>query len=134
MVEENRDLRNELENLRSFKNKEEPKIEVTINDKNKLTFKIQANKLIEFNKVDINSIPKDLAKDISSDEIERYNDAVERKREELDSYIKRLNEFESKKESHQKIKISVSNIGKTKANDVYVDITFPTEIKVFEKN
>jgi len=76
LIQENRYLRDELENIKSIKNKELPKISAKINNKKTLELKYVENAIENFKEIKPSSIPNNLRKYLTDNQIENYNKAI----------------------------------------------------------
>ena len=134
LIQENRELRNELEQIKSQNSKEKPRIEISLNGKKELSLNHEKPETkIKTSLIDIEDLSSDEIHEISKKEINAYNTQIELKKVEIEKYVESFNEYESKNKFNTPIQIQVSNFGTVKANDVYIDLIFPKEIKVFEK-
>lgn len=143
---ENRDLRNQTEQLKAKIENRRPNLNVIINDNSKIEFSYVSNEKMEitFNNqkipisflpypepIDPNSIPNHLKAYISQSEIAEYNeklpptDAVDKFNQDLELYWRI-------KETNYGLTISVENNGSAKANEVFIDLEFPKEIMVLD--
>lgn len=145
---ENRDLRTEKEHLQSLINDRKPDISVTINgaDNLELTFTEKENLELNFNN---NRIPFWIAEypqritedsikshlkpylDLPS-EIDKYNQSLPSK-EEVDEFNFLREIYFRIKGTSISIQIGVENLGVSKANEIYIDVSFPKEILVMDK-
>ena len=148
LSKENRDLRTEKEHLQSLINDKKPDISVKINgvDNLELTFTEKENLKIDFNN---NQIPFWVAEyplpikedsiqshlkpylDLPS-EIDKYNQSLP-SNEEVDEFNWLREIYFRIKGTSVSIQISVENLGVSKANEVYIDVSFPKEILVMDK-
>jgi len=133
LIQENRDLRNELSEMKSSQNEMVPSIAIKINDKQEINLKINSGFFLKYNKINKEHIPAELISEISENEIELYNKAVEENAEEIEKYKLEYSIYDNIKNNSLELDISVSNVGKSKASDVYIDINFPKEVIIYEK-
>ena len=136
LSKENSELRLELEKYK--KNEGVPELSVLFNDSNELSliYPESIEGLIpkfQCQKIDKNEIKKHLLPFINDNEIEEFNSKV--------PSLEKVNDFNREKTFYELIlnhksllEISVMNIGETKAKEIYIDIEFPEEIKVFTKD
>jgi hypothetical protein len=71
---------------------------------------------------------------ISDEEISYFNQELEIKSKEIEKYKNDFARYENIKNNNSEIFIEISNVGQIKATDIFVDITFPTEILLGEKS
>lgn len=136
LSKENSELRLELEKYK--KSEGVPELSVLLNDSNELSliYPESIEGLIpkfQCQKIDKNEIKKHLLPFINDNEIEEFNSKV--------PSLEKVKEFNREKTFYELIlnhksllEISVMNIGETKAKEIYIDIEFPEEIKVFTKD
>lgn len=145
---ENRELRTEKEHLQSLINNKKPDISVKINgeDDLKLIFTEKENLKFILNNNQIPfwcvEYPQPIKDDLIPSHLKTYLDLPY----EIDQYNKSLpsnkeiDEYNWNREIYFRIKgtsepvsISIENIGISKANEIYIDISFPNEIIVMDK-
>lgn len=134
--QENRYLREENGNLKSKLISKKPVINLGINNGEELRLdysKEDNNVKHQFRLLSYKEVPKELKKYVTEEDINNYNRSLPPK-EERDKYIKEKIEYLRIKKSGKDIDIKVSNDGSIKANNIYIDIEFPKEIKVVETN
>jgi hypothetical protein len=145
---ENRDLRTEKEHLQSLINDKKPDISVTINggDSLELTFTEKENLKLNFNNNQIDFWIAEYPQPITVDsikshlkpyldlpaEIDKYNQSLPSK-EEVDEFNFLREIYFRIKGTSISIQIGVENLGVSKANEIYIDVTFPKEILVMDK-
>lgn len=134
LFQENRELREELESYKVLSQNETPSFEITLNDDVQIILKYEEVKHRKFNKINIDTIPNHLLEYISENDIDIFNKSLSDKEQFIKEFIKEDNFYQNVKNNSVPLNISVSNIGSIKANDVYVDIVFPKEIILMEKN
>jgi hypothetical protein len=129
---ENRQLREKISDLELLVTPKTPAIEVSIDSP------LIDDKFDEFVKLEIpgkineSDIEAHLQEFITSDDIEKFNGGLPNQLE-VDQYNSEL-ERQYKIENYSSpLEIHVSNGGTTKANNLFVDITFPEGILVYEK-
>lgn len=145
---ENRDLRAEKEQLQSLINDKKPNISVKINGGYDLefSFTVKEDLKINFNNnqlpfwlaeypqpINQESIPSHLKAylDLPS-EIENYNQSLPSNKE-IDDYNWLREIYFRIKGTSASLQIDIENFGVSKANEIYIDVTFPKEILVMEK-
>jgi len=133
LIKENRDLRDELNEMKSSENDKIPSIELKINDKQEINLKLNTNNIFRYNKIDVKDVPGKLITEILEKEIELYNIAIEEAAEEIEKYKTECSIYDNIKNNSLELDISVLNTGKSKASDVYIDINFPKEVIIYEK-
>ncbi|GAB0109004.1 DUF4062 domain-containing protein [Pseudoalteromonas distincta] len=132
LSKENRQLREKISDLESRVSPKIPMIELAI-DAPKIDEKFnEFERLLVPNKIDINQIEEHLREFVSSDDIEKYNNEFPTQLE--------IEHYNSEQEKKHKLDnysipllINVSNTGSTKANNLFIDITFPEGILVYSK-
>lgn len=85
---------------------------------------------LEFLPLEYEDIPDGTG--ISEKEIDEYNKSLPSK-EKIEEYKNKVLFYERANEHATKIDIKINNNGTKKANDVYIELCFPDEIRVFEK-
>lgn len=134
LSQENRSLREENENLKSKLVIKKPVINLQINngEELRLDYPKQYNGVKhQFRLLSYEDVPYELKKYVTEEEINDYNKSLPPK-EERDRYVKEKIEYLRIKDSGKDIATKVSNDGSIKANNIYIDIEFPKEIKVVE--
>lgn len=132
-----RRLENENEELKSQLTVRKPDLRLEINDSERLEvpyIEYSTNMIdCEYMELSIDEIPYELKGIITQDMVDEYNSALP------SNDI--LNEFKSKwrfcqqaQENPFNISFTISNEGNMKAKDIYLEIEFPNEIVLFEKN
>lgn len=133
---ENRQLKDELEALKSKISSNIPKLSLSINDKDNIDLPYNPNltypKLDLLSPVNVDSVPEHLMELISDGEIEEYNSLIEETNEKIVEYNIQIEEFVRAQEFGVECEISIYNGGKAKATNIFVDIEFPEEVKVIE--
>lgn len=133
LIQENRELREKIEKIESLANKEQPDIDIFINEDSRIELEYNESLLTSIKTLDFANFPDELKRYTTVEKVEIYNQAIIEQKEEIDIYCEKLNEYKCKKENNFQIKIKISNKGSIKANDLYVDLAFPKEVKIFEK-
>jgi hypothetical protein len=141
---ENRDLRDETEKLKAKIENRKPNFNILINDSSNLKFSYVSNEKMEitFNNkkipitfmtypepIDPNTIPNHLKAYLSQTEISEYNEKLP-SNDEVDKFNQDIERYWRIKEMNYDLSISVENNGSAKANEVFIDVLFPTEIMV----
>ena len=148
LSKENRDLRIDKEQLQSLINDKKPNISVKINggDHLELPFTENEDLKIDFHNNQLSftlvecpqpisqqSIPNHLKPYLDFPvEIENYNQYLPSK-EEIDEYNRQREIYFRIKGTSIDLQIDIENLGISKANEIYIDIDFPTEILVMDK-
>lgn len=126
---ENRKLNEELKKYNTEKRM--PKFDLAFNDEKTISLKLE-----DFEKetypipIYSNEIPKYLNEYVDQDELMEYNDTIENSREDIETCLKKLNYNRNIKKNLSQLEVSVKNIGTSKANNVFIDIEFPTEVLI----
>lgn len=93
----------------------------------------RANGLIRYRKLSKDDLFEDIADKVTIDDLNAYNEALPSENE-IDAFNKQQKLYEDAKNNCYEFKLSVSNIGNTKANEIFVDLKFPKEILVYREN
>lgn len=133
LIQENRDLRDELSEIKTSENDKTPCLELKINDKQEINLKLNTSNFFRYNKINVKDIPAKLINEISENEVEIYNKSIDEVAEEIEKYKSEYSIYDNIKNNSSKLIISVLNTGKSKASDVYIDIDFPKEVVIYEK-
>lgn len=133
LSKENSELRLELENYK--KNEGIPELEVLLNNNHKLSLNYPKYveglvKKFQYEKINKDSIGKELLPFITDDDIENFNSKIPSV-EKIKEFNKKKLEYELIKNHHILLEVSVSNFGSLKASEIYIDIEFPKEVRVF---
>jgi len=145
---ENRDLRTEKEHLQSLINNKKPDISVAINggdsleltftEKENLKFNFKNNQIdfwiVEYpHAIEVDSIESHLKPylDLPS-EIDKYNQSLPSK-EDVDEFNFLREIYFRIKGTSISIQIGIENLGVSKANEIYIDVSFPKEVLVMDK-
>lgn len=144
---ENREIREELAQLQEQLGKKVPQLEVVLNEGKRVDFLLKNSDkmVVQFNKRPIeigfqdypselkrSTIPAELQSYITDKEIAEYNKSLP-SNETVDKWNRELEMFWRVKETACDLPICVRNTGETKANDIFVDITFPKTLMVLTK-
>lgn len=135
LSKENRDLREALDELKKQVGEKAPEIAVcfTKGDLSNVIYKNLHLSLVEYSKpLNMNDVPSHLSKFITKEDIEEYNNAFPSQKE-IDSYNQKITEYYIAKNNPTYFSIEISNNGKSKANEIFVDINFPQTVIVAEK-
>lgn len=133
LSKENRQLREKISDLES---KISPKIPMVVLD---IEFPAVDDKfngfgrLISPEKMDINDVEEHLREFVSKGDIEKYNNGLPTELE-IERYNSELEKKYILENYSIPLAINVSNEGSTKANNLYIDVTFPDEIFVYDKD
>jgi len=148
LSKENRTSRDEIEKLKSQLDGKKPALEVRIDGREKLELLFADNKEMEitlgkqrvpisfFNERDPLSqkdVPSHLKSYVSESDIAKYNKGLPTK-DRIAEFNRKLELFWRIKETRYNLLVSISNNGNMKANEVFVDIEFPPEIMVLERD
>ncbi|WP_141395238.1 hypothetical protein [Bacillus sp. FJAT-45066] len=133
LSKENRELKAELDELKKQEEKAKPLLELNFNGNKplELAFKKQSNNYI-FTPSRIEDIPEHLKEYIDHEKIREYNDGIEDEIELVKEYNSNLEMYNNIINLAVPFDLSLSNVGKAKANNVYLEIKFPSEIEVIE--
>ncbi|QDR82962.1 DUF4062 domain-containing protein [Sporomusa termitida] len=136
LSKENRDLREALDELKKQVGEKAPEIDVCFT-KDDLTNVICKNlqlPLVEYPKpLNMDDVPSHLTKYVAQEDIDKYNNAEFPSQEEIDSYNQKITEYYIAKNNPTYFSIAISNHGKSKANEIFVDIILPQGVIVAEK-
>jgi len=148
LSKENREARKEIEKLKSQLKSRKPTLDVLINDRKDLELSFLDNQDMkitlgnsrtpisffqEREVLSLDDVPDYLRSYVSESDIEKYNQALPSV-DKIDEFNKKLELYWRIKETKSDILITIINDGNIKANEVFVDIDFPSEILVLEKN
>lgn len=133
LIQENRELREELIKVKSLNSKELPEIKVSINDTEIINLELKKERFFELNKLDESIIPEKLKQRITIQQINEYNKQVDKHANQIELYKRDYIKYINIKNNHLKLSIEISNDGKSIANDIFIDINFPKQIVLFEK-
>ena len=132
LIQENRELREELLKINAVFTNEIPKIEVQLN-KNNLNLNFKKERFIEFRSVKYSEL-SELQEFVTEVDTQNYNREIENKKNEIEIYKTEFEKIENIKKNHTELIIEISNTGYSKANDIFIDIKFPKEIFIGEKD
>ena len=133
LSKENRELRESIKELESKIHPKAPIIELSIN------CPVVDNKFNAYNRVDlpeyinINNIDEHLKVHITEEEIQNFNDNIP-SQSQLDIYNEKYEKFYKQKNYSSGLALKVCNAGTVKANNIYIDIKFPDEFLVIDKD
>lgn len=137
LSKENHLLRQELEEFKKKQVDKVPNLDISINETEELEFKLQEKidfESLEYPKlIDYNEVEEYLLPYIEKEDIDKYNNNLPTN-QEIDRFNKEMVHFLRLSTTGIDLSFSISNIGSAKANEVFVDITFPNEVKVLRKN
>lgn len=130
LSKENRELRKTVEDLQATLGTRAPDIILDINSSSHISLNFSN---IPINSVKypnpIESIPSHLEKYINQKEVEKYNNNLPTD-EEVDNYNEELKIYGLTKQFAVPLTFTIRNDGNIKANQVYVDISFPDGVLV----
>lgn len=133
---ENRKLKEELEELRKLRDEKVPELEVTLNNLTYLEVPyksdIRVKKLDTLRPIAYELIPSHLLKLVSETDVEQYNSKIPEVNKDIDSYNLEIEKYTLTKEQGIECNIELTNNGKSKATNIYVDIEFPQDILIVE--
>jgi hypothetical protein len=147
LSKENREAREEIEALKAKIQSKRPELDVHINERDHLELKFPDNREMEITlgkrrtpisffkereTLSIDNVPNHLRSYVSESDIEKYNRGLP-SAEKIDAFNKKLEFYWRIKETSLPISLTIINNGKTKAREVFVDIRFPRELLVLEK-
>lgn len=148
LSKENRESREEIEKLKSKLKNKKPALNVQFNGQEniKLPYIATENIEIKFGKQKMpipllaakdplsqDDIPAHLESYVSKDDIEKYNSELPTK-EKVTACNEKFELYGRIKEANCNLSLSVSNNGNIKANEVFVDVIFPPEVLILEKD
>lgn len=130
---ENSELRSELDRYR--KNNELPELEILLNNEYKISLIYPEIvdgliKKMQYQKIKKDEIDEKLLPFIKDEEIEEFNSKIP-SIEDIDKFNKNKLEYELITNHSSLLEISIANIGIIKATEIYIDLEFPKEVRVF---
>jgi hypothetical protein len=135
---ENRILKDELEGIKNKIALRKPKFEVLFNNSKIISEGIVPDsELIEKSKIylkPIIEIERDLSRYINAEKLKHFNSIILKNGPDVIDYNEKVLQFERRSKTGIDYNIVVKNIGTAKANNVVVDIEFPKEVLVCDKN
>ncbi|EDS77611.1 conserved hypothetical protein [Clostridium botulinum C str. Eklund] len=134
LSQENRSLREENENLKSKLVIKKPVVNLYINNGEEFSVDYPQkynNIRHQFRVLSYEDVPQQLKEYVTEEEIINYNKSLPSKND-IDRYVEEKIEYLRIKNSGKDINVKVSNDGSIKANNIYIDIEFPKEIRVME--
>ena len=136
LSKENRELHDELNALRNKLNNKLPDLFITINNDSKLLLRYKNDNEIGFRKLvkpdPITHVPDHLKPYITTKQIEEYNSSLP-SQDVLEEYNNKLWLYYRIKKAYYDFNIQVLNRGKAKARDIFVEVSFPDEPYICEK-
>jgi hypothetical protein len=133
LSKENRQLREKVTDLESKVSPKIPMVELDI-EFPKIDDKFNGfERLILPEKIDINNVEEHLIKYVAKEDVEKYNNSFPAELE-IEQYNSAREKIYILDNYSIPLVISVSNKGSTKANNLYIDITFPNSIFLYDKN
>lgn len=134
---ENRELRNENEELLSRFDGKKPSVDLNVNGGKCLDLlcdSFDPTELIEVpSTFTANDIPDHLKSYVSDRDIENYNNKLPSQRD-IDNYSRAAQLYYLINSESLDLCFEISNYGRAKANDVYVTVTFPDFVRVIDKH
>ena len=132
LIQENRELRDENQKLKANNSNEKPNLIIRFNNESlNLTNKNVFDRSLK--KLEYKNIPIDYQGNISEEEVNTFNDSIDKYKEEIDCYNDSYNIYKNAKNNSIELAVQILNEGSRKANDIHIDIQFPPEILIFEK-
>ncbi len=89
--------------------------------------------LITYKELSEEEIFGEISSYVTSEDIKEYNEALPSE-DEVEDFNKKQRLYENSVNNCHDFKISLSNVGNAKANEIYVDLIFPPEILVYYKD
>ena len=132
IIQENRELRDVLTKIESQKQNDIPLIEVRINKSTDINLLLLPRNFSKYAKITPQQILPEYEKFVTPEDIEYYNNEIDKKQAKIDKYIYSITYFENVKYNHTKIAVEVSNNGNSKATDIFIDISFPEQVVLFD--
>lgn len=132
LTRENRQLKVELEGLRVVR---KPSILVVINDLEVIELKyiqVSPRFLEEPKNLLKEDVPNEYLKFIRDKDIDDYNSWIPKGIEDVKEYNEKLNLFEKVNSTGLEFQLTLTNVGTITANNIYVDIEFPSSVTVLE--
>jgi len=131
---ENRGLREKIDEFEKLSNIESPDILIDFNNKREIELNIPTviSGLIEQPHLYVESIPIHLKNYISEDDIENYNEKIPFQ-EAIDSFNLDYRKYILAKNNKSNLVFNISNEGSVKANDIHIIIDFPDNVIVIDK-
>jgi len=137
LSKENRGLRHEIISLESKIIQRKPNITLSINKNNSIV--INKEKLYNFNKIlrpkniILNQIESHLQNHITEEEIEDYNKNIPTQ-DIVNNYNKEYERYYKIQNISSKLELLICNNGTIKANNIYIDMKFPSDILIVEND
>lgn len=136
LSKENRLLRDRIQDLESKIPQRKPYLQLFINENeiNTCTLKYtdpNINNIMMPSTLNLELVPSHLKKYLTQKDIDQYNNQLPTQKV-LNKYNHDRQIFEKSKINSQNLVLSVANGGTIKANQIYVHITFPKEVIVYE--
>lgn len=139
LVDENRSLRNQVEKLTSEVKHTKPSFEILLNGSPSLSLKFVDDTYLRLTEVpylpqvEWSSVPAELKSYLTEEEVEEYNGAVP-DAAEIERKVAEVRRIERTKLSAIVFDITIRNVGSAKGRQVYVDLKFPGEVVLLEKD
>lgn len=132
LTRENRKLKDELEELRVIR---KPSILVEINDFEVIELKYMqvSPRFLEEPKILLKKeVPNEYLEIICDKDIDDYNSTIPKEIDDVKEYNKKLDLFEKVSSTGLEFQITLINKGSIKANNIYVDLEFPSSVTVLD--
>lgn len=136
LSKENRYLRERVLDLESKINSKQPNLSVKFNNQDELLLKIEKveiDQVVLPKKMEFSSVDSHLRMYIKQEDIDEYNAKLPTQ-EVIDKYNSGMDIWYKVKYSAQDLFFEVCNLGTNKANEIFVTITFPKEVAIFENS
>lgn len=132
LTKENRELKNKLENFQ--KEERKPEIELEINGEKHLTieYKEIANEKLP-KEIKTTDIPLDLQNYIDPKELDEYNVFLNNT-DVVTEYFQKIDKYNKIQNNNLELVFGITNNGNIKANNVMIDIKFPKEVLILERD
>lgn len=131
-----RTLEEENTELRKSVSERSPRLNILVNEETaiKVPFKEYDTSEIdsEYLELSMDDIPEEAIDIIHQQELDEYNLSLPSK-EMLSEYKSELRFYKQAMEEPFDIKLKICNDGNIKANDIYIEIYFPDEVRILEK-
>lgn len=130
---ENRELREKIIELESKASAKSPLIEVNLKPPKGGVVCDSFDKIMMPSAINISHVEKHLRNFISAEDIVEYNENLPSE-EMLESFNKECEFIHRIRNFSTPVEVSVFNSGSIKANNIYVDILFPDDLFIYEKD
>ena len=133
LSKENRSLRDQVRELESKLTTKKPKINVSIKQIFVGNNFHACERIAVPNKINFADIEPHLQEYITSEQLEKYNNEIPTS-DEIERYNKNIDKYHKYKTQSSELYIEVSNLGRYKANNIYIDISFPDTLFISEQH